>query len=358
MNSTFLPGLISYIFDSFLHIWPFLIISVPAAILLRRSGKVNQMRRVISGSPVTSVLLATMIGAFSPFCSCSVIPVISSLLISGVPVAPVMSFWLASPTMDPEIFFLSAGLLGWKLAAWRLASTFLISLSGGLLLHYLIKRGVINGDVLRTGIQGSYALTPGTGASAQVREPGFPIVAVHRKPGQPEPEDHAEPACQCSRKESQDAAPGDTPEKNGLLSYKHWKTVAGLITETANSLVKISLFMALAFTLNYILQEYLPGDALAKLLSGYPGITVILSALAGIPLYTSNLAALPIAAGLLKLGISQGAVLAFLISGSATTLPALAAVYGIVKARIFLYYLLVASLGSMTAGWMMNLFNG
>jgi hypothetical protein len=33
--------------------------------------------------------------------------------LSGVPLAPIMSSWIASPTMDPEIFTLSVGILGW-----------------------------------------------------------------------------------------------------------------------------------------------------------------------------------------------------------------------------------------------------
>ena len=34
--------------------------------------------------------------------------------------APVMAFWLASPSMDPEILLMSAGVVGWELALWRL----------------------------------------------------------------------------------------------------------------------------------------------------------------------------------------------------------------------------------------------
>jgi hypothetical protein len=33
--------------------------------------------------------------------------------LGGMPPAPVMSFWIASPSMDPEIFFLSTASIGW-----------------------------------------------------------------------------------------------------------------------------------------------------------------------------------------------------------------------------------------------------
>ena len=109
-----------FIADAFVHIWPYLLVTVPLAVAVRMSGASKYIKRAFQAKPLTAVALATVIGAFSPFCSCGIIPVIASLLIGGVPLAPVMSFWIASPSMDPEIFFLSVGMIGWDLAVWRL----------------------------------------------------------------------------------------------------------------------------------------------------------------------------------------------------------------------------------------------
>ncbi len=129
-----------FIWKSILHVWPYLLIAVPAAVLVKMSGISKYIGKAFNKKPFVSILLATIVGAFSPFCSCSVIPVIASLLIGGVPLAPVMSFWLASPSMDPEIFFLSVSILGWKLAIWRLASAFIMSFAAGLITYYLTKK--------------------------------------------------------------------------------------------------------------------------------------------------------------------------------------------------------------------------
>ncbi len=96
-----------------------------------------------------AILLATAVGAFSPLCACSVIPVVAAMLIGGVPLAPVMSFWLASPSMDPEIFFLTVGSLGWELAIWRLAATLILSLAGGFVTHFVVLRGWLGENILR-----------------------------------------------------------------------------------------------------------------------------------------------------------------------------------------------------------------
>ena len=106
--------------EAFLHIWPYLLVTIPLAVAVNMSGASKYIKRAFDARPIIAILLATVVGAFSPFCSCGVIPVIAALLISGVPLAPVMSFWIASPSMDPEIFFLSVGTIGWNLAIWRL----------------------------------------------------------------------------------------------------------------------------------------------------------------------------------------------------------------------------------------------
>ena len=139
-----------FILDSFLHIWPYLLVTIPLAVAIQMSGAAKYIKRAFAAKPFSAIILATVVGAFSPFCSCGVIPVIASLLISGVPLAPVMSFWIASPSMDPEIFFLSVGMIGWELAVWRLAATLLLSLGAGLITHMAMEKGWLKQPILRS----------------------------------------------------------------------------------------------------------------------------------------------------------------------------------------------------------------
>jgi len=57
------------------------------------------------------------------------------------------------------------------------------------------------------------------------------------------------------------------------------------------------------------------------------------------------------------MGLNSGAALAFLIAGATTTLPAMVAVWGITKRKIFLLYLSFALFGALAAGFTFNLFN-
>ncbi len=138
-----------FLIQAYLHIWPYLLITIPTAVAVNLSGASKYVKKAFDSGPIAAIFLATLVGAFSPFCSCGVIPVIAALLMSGVPLAPVMSFWIASPSMDPEIFFLSVGTLGWDLAVWRLAGTLALSLSAGFITYFLEKRGWIPKAVLK-----------------------------------------------------------------------------------------------------------------------------------------------------------------------------------------------------------------
>ena len=77
------------------------------------------------------IVSASLFGALSPFCSCGVIPIIAALLAMGVPLAPVMAFWVSSPLMAPDMFFLTAGELGLGFAAGKTLAAVGIGLLAG-----------------------------------------------------------------------------------------------------------------------------------------------------------------------------------------------------------------------------------
>jgi hypothetical protein len=85
---------------SLLEVAPFLLLSVGVAVYAKASGADNLITRAFTGRLAVMIVLAALMGALSPLCSCGVIPLIAALLAMGVPLPPVMAFWLASPIMD------------------------------------------------------------------------------------------------------------------------------------------------------------------------------------------------------------------------------------------------------------------
>ncbi len=354
-------GIFEFILKSFLHIWPYLLVTIPFAVVINLSGASKYINRAFGKNPLLSVLLATVVGAFSPFCSCGVIPVISSLLIGGVPLAPVMSFWLASPSMDPEIFFLSSSVLGWELSVWRLTSTFIISLFAGYLTHIAAIKGYISNDILKTrspegnqnSIKSFMKSFRNVFRKKQVRMGVIPVVPVSLNPI----------CCQVSTEQllvvNQDSiqteADGcncNNSEKKENASYRN-----RLFEEIMKATIMVTKFMGIAFLITALIKFYLPDSLLTGIVKGNSVLQVTLATLIGIPMYASNITALPVAGGLIDIGLNKGAALSFLIAGATTTLPAMIAVWGITKRKVFFLYLSFALFGAFLAGMCFNLFN-
>ena len=112
-----------------------------------------------------------------------------------------------------------------------------------------------------------------------------------------------------------------------------------LLGETWSASLMVAKFMALAFFLEALIILYVPSDWIAGLLGQQNQGAILMAALIGVPVYTTELIALPLVSGLLAHGMNPGAALAFLIAGPTTTLPAMAAVWGLTKRRVFFLYL-------------------
>ena len=119
----------------------FLLLSIGIAAYAAASGADNLIAKAFQGKLAVMIPVAALFGAFSPFCSCGVIPLIAALLSMGVPVAAVMAFWLASPLMDPSMFVLTVGTLGLQFAIAKTIATVGIGLLGGFGTLALMRSG-------------------------------------------------------------------------------------------------------------------------------------------------------------------------------------------------------------------------
>ncbi len=142
---------IEFTLDAFIGTAPYLLLSIAIAAYATASGADNLISRAFAGHPVRMVFTAAAFGALSPFCSCGVIPLIAALLAMGVPLAPVMAFWLASPVIDPAMFVLTAGTLGTDFAVIKMIAAIALGLMGGFVTMWLVGRGFL-ADPLRDGV--------------------------------------------------------------------------------------------------------------------------------------------------------------------------------------------------------------
>lgn len=339
--------LLRFIQESFLQIWPYLLVTIPIAVAVQVSGASKFINQALGARPVIAIVLAALVGAFSPFCSCTVIPVVAALLIGGVPLAPVMSFWIASPSMDPEIFFLSVGILGWELAVWRLAAALILSLAAGFVTHWIERGGWLGeailrdqnatktksvGELLRSGVRSLL----GTGTP-------LPVLHFSALSSLPEVEPAVPESARC------------TGSGEGACAIRPPSFRERLLRESWSATKMVVQFMLVAFTLEALISMYVPEVWVTRALGGESLWTIFTAGLLGVPIYTSNLTALPLVGGLLSQGMNPGAALAFLIAGPTTTFPAMAAVWKLASRRVFALYVSYSFIGALAVGYLYNL---
>jgi uncharacterized membrane protein YraQ (UPF0718 family) len=61
--------------------------------------------------------LAVSLGALTPFCSCSSVPLFIGFVEAGIPLGVTFSFLITSPMINEVAAVILVGVLGWKLAA-------------------------------------------------------------------------------------------------------------------------------------------------------------------------------------------------------------------------------------------------
>ena len=140
--------------DSMWQMLPFFILAIGLAAYAKASGADAIIAGVFSGNPVRATVLAAFVGALSPFCSCGVIPLIAAMLGAGVPLAPVMAFWIASPIMDPEMFILTAAGIGINFAIAKTLATIVMGLLAGFSVLLVQRYGFLKNPLQANVVSG------------------------------------------------------------------------------------------------------------------------------------------------------------------------------------------------------------
>ncbi len=123
-----------------LQLLPYLVISIFLSTVIKQYTTADNLKRFISGKNVhLSIVLAAVLGIVSPLGSYVVIPLAAALVIAGLPLAPVVTFMVSSPLINPGLFLLTTGALGLEMAVMRVVSAFVLGISAGLITHYWMR---------------------------------------------------------------------------------------------------------------------------------------------------------------------------------------------------------------------------
>lgn len=127
---------------SFTQASPLLIVGFLCAGLLHVLIPAGFVNKWLSGKGIGPILRGSFIGMPMPLCSCSVIPVTRSLMISGASMGACASFLTSTPQIGFDAFILSQGLLGMPMAVLITVVAFISAILVGLLVEKFGTREV------------------------------------------------------------------------------------------------------------------------------------------------------------------------------------------------------------------------
>ncbi len=281
---------------------PFVLFAVLAIGWLKATNAENLIASAFEGAEIRMIVVAAAVGGLSPFCSCEVIPFIAALLAAGTPLSAVMAFWLASPLMDPAMFAITAGALGYEFAIAKLLAAVSVAIAGGLATMVLL-RGTSRRSVLRSVPSPSCCGGPRLGKTQPI--------------------------------------------------WRFWKDAnrrALFRTVAAENAFFLLKWLSLAYVIEALMIRYVPTEAIVSVVGGTGPVPIVLAALIGAPAYLNGYAAPAIASGLLEQGMSQGAAMSFLFAGGVTCIPAAIAVWALVRPAVFGLYLGLGLTGAILSG--------
>ncbi len=283
------------------HTSQYILFAVLLLAYLKATGAEVMVARAFVGRETRMIFLAALFGGLAPFCSCEVIPFVAGLLALGAPLSAVMAFWLSSPLIDPPTLLITAAALGWPFAIGKAVAAVFLGLFGGFAVRGLMRRGAFASPL----------------------------------------KERTSTGCGCG------------PKLDGKPQWKFWTDAsrrAQFRAEFLSNGLFLLKWLALAYVLEALLVHYIPADLIAKVVGGEGVIPIATAALVGMPAYLNSYVAPPLLAGLMEQGMSPGAAMAFMIAGAVSSVPAMAAVWSLVKPKVFAVYLGLGISGAIMAG--------
>lgn len=157
-------------------IFVLLILIVYAMGLLRAMLSPERVRDYVRGKPKwLARTSAITLGAMTPFCSCSSVPLFIGFVEAGIPLGVTFSFLIASPMINEVAAVILVGILGWKLAALYVVAGLTVAYAGGAVIERFRPERWVEGYVWKIQMGELNVAAPDTSLAGRhaTRSPRF-----------------------------------------------------------------------------------------------------------------------------------------------------------------------------------------
>lgn len=257
----------------------------------------TKIQSILSSKNGKGYFVASLLGAITPFCSCSTIPFLKGLLRAKAGFGTMMVFLFASPLLNPIIIGLFAVTFGIKVTLFYFAIAMGVSIVAGVMLEKL----------------------------------GFEKYV--------KPEAYVEPekkgcGATCGSKSK--------PESKWV---KIWKS-------TWSDFKKVLPYLIGGIAIGSLIYGFMPIEFVANVASENNPFAIPFAAVIGIPLYIRAEAVIPLSAALAAKGMGLGAVMALIIGSAGASLTEVILLKSIFKNKMIWAFLIVILSMAISAGFL------
>lgn len=288
-----------FIYDGIKIITLLIIINFTMAVV-RYYLPVEEIRKILTSRNWYGLdyLLAALFGVFTPFCSCSSIPLFIGFVSSGVPLGVTFAFLITSPLVNEASLALFPALFGIKITIIYNLFGVVIGVVGGMIIHKLNMEIYIDPSLLN--IKSAAVVN-----NHKSKKPTLGLAFLWWKDG--------------------------------------WQITKSLIP-----------YVLLGVGIGALIHGFIPANFFEKHLSSSDWWTVPLAAIAGIPLYANSVSVIPIVSALVDKGIALGTALAFMTAIVALSLPEFLILKKAMKLPLLLTFFGITTMGIVIMGYFLN----
>lgn len=267
--------------------------------LLNTALSPERVRDFLSGRRLATGLgLAVVLGAVTPFCSCSSVPLFIGLVAAGVPLAVTLTFLIASPLISETGIVLMGGTFGWDVAAmWVVAGSVLALLAGWVLSRFDLDRWV------------------------------EPFVFTTR---------------------TVQLATAPTRPTLGERVDASWSEARDVVARTW-------AYVLVGIAIGAVIHGWVPAGFFERYAGGRSPLAVLVATVSGVPLYANPAGVVPLAEALHAKGAALGTVMAFMMSVVALSPPSFVMLRRVLKPPLLVIFGGIVTAGIVIIGVVFNL---
>lgn len=245
--------------------------------------------------------LAAILGAITPFCSCSSVPLFIGFVKGGIPMGVTLTFLISSPLLSEIAIAMFLGTFGLKVTLIYVVSGLILSMIGGLILELFHLERLLSPWVL----------------------------------------------------ELQKKSVEET-EKWELEKISFWKRLPNIVAQSWKIVKGVLIYVIIGIGLGAAMHGFVPDGFFERILSSDNWYSVPLAVIVAVPVYANAAGIVPIVEVFVQKGIAMGTAIAFMMAVIGLSFPEAMLLKTVMTWKLISIFFGVTALLIIISGWLFN----